>query len=101
MPNSHEDQVRFYVTDGPLATSASEVSETYFREALNAGRGGVRVALRDGTTEFTAGSRYLERGTQLRAEVVGGRLQIVYLGVVVREYPDWLDYSDQVEPQDP
>lgn len=98
--SSHDGNVRFYVTDGPVATSVSEASESYFREGLDAGRGGVRVILRDGTTELISGSRYLEPGTQIRAEEVGGQLQILYLGVVLRQYSDWLDYSDQVQPQD-
>jgi hypothetical protein len=96
MPNSHEATVRFYVTDGPLATSVSEASNTYFHEGLHAGRGGVRVILRDGTVELIAGSRYLAPGTHLRAEVVGARLQIVYLGTVIREYHEWLAYSNQL-----
>jgi hypothetical protein len=100
MPNSGDGDTRFYVTDGPLATSVSEASETYFREGLHAGHGGVRVVLSDGSTELTSGSRCLEPGTRIRAEEVGGQLQIVYLGVVLRQYSDWLDYSDQVEPQE-
>jgi hypothetical protein len=84
MQNSHDGQVRFYITDGPLATTVSEADDTYFRECLHAGRGGVRVILSDGSTELIAGSRYLEAGTQLRAEVVSGQLQIVYLGEVLR-----------------
>lgn len=97
---SDNETVRFYVTDGPLAVSMSEASESYFREGLAAGRGGVRVILRNGTTELISGSRYLEKGTQIRAEELDGQLQIVYLGVVLREYSDWLYYSDQVQPQD-
>ena len=52
MPNSGDADVRFYVADGPLATSVSEASESYFSEGLHAGRGGVRVVLSDGSTEF-------------------------------------------------
>ena len=100
MPNSGDADVRFYVADGPLATSVSEASESYFSEGLHAGRGGVRVVLSDGSTELITGSRYLEPGTRIRAEEVGGQLQIVYLGAVLRQYLDWLDYSDQVEPQE-
>jgi hypothetical protein len=100
MPNSDEGAIRFYLTNGPLATSVSEASDTYFRESLDAGHGGVRVILRDGTTELIAGSRYLEPGTQIRAEVVGDQLQIIYLGAVVHEYAEWLDYSDPVLPEE-
>jgi hypothetical protein len=64
------------------------------------GHGGVRVVLTDGSTELITGSRYLEPGTQLRAEMVAGQLQIVYLGEVLREYSQWLDYSDQVAPRE-
>lgn len=54
----------FCVTNGPLATSVSDESESYFRECLSAGPGGVRVVLRDGVTELIAGSRYLEPGRE-------------------------------------
>ena len=47
-----------------------------------------------------AGSRYLEPGTQIRAEEVGGQLQILYLGAVLRRYSDWFDYSDEIQPRD-
>jgi hypothetical protein len=100
MLNSHGETVRFYIVDGPLASSVSECDEPYFREGLHADRGGVRVLLADGTTELVAGSRYLEPGTRIRADVVGGRLQVIYLGEVLREYTQWVDYSDQIGPQD-
>jgi hypothetical protein len=100
MPNPDDGNIRFYVTDGPLATGVSEASERHCRECLHAGRGGVRVVLSDGVTELISGSRYLEPGTQIRVEEVGGRLDIVYLGVVLRQYRDWLDYSDEVPPHD-
>jgi hypothetical protein len=100
VPILPEGRAKFYVTDGPLATSVSEVSEAYFQECLEAGHGGVRVSLSDATTEFVAGSRYLEPGTQIRAEEIEGRLQIFYLGVILRDYPDWLDYSNDLRPGD-
>lgn len=71
----------------PLATSLLESSQAYFREAL-AGSG-VRIERRDDGTDFIAGSRYLERGTALRAEVNGdAKLQVIYLGVVLVERLD-------------
>jgi hypothetical protein len=57
------NKMSFYVTDGPLATTMSEVQEDYFRECLAAGAGGVQVVLRDGSTDLITGSRYLEPGT--------------------------------------
>ena len=98
MSNSHDETVRFYVVDGPLASSVSGCDESYFREGLHADHGGVRVLLADGTTELVAGSRYLEPGTRIRADVVGVRLQVIYLGEVLREYTQWVDYSDQIGP---
>jgi hypothetical protein len=100
VPKPREGQTKFYVADGPLATSVSEVSEAYFQECLNSGRGGVRVVLGDGATEFMSGSRYLAPGTQLRVEEVEDQLQIIYLGVALRQYSNWLDYSDDVQPGD-
>lgn len=72
--------MRFYVTDAPLATSLSEVSESYFREGLHAGRGGVRVVLSDGSTESISGSRYLEPGTQIRAGRLAARYKLCISG---------------------
>jgi len=48
--------------------------------------------------DLIAGSRYLEDDAQIRAEVVDGRLQIIYLGVVLRQYGDWADYSESLRP---
>lgn len=94
-----DHNVRFYVTDGPVASSASEVNESYFREGLAAGHGGVRVDLPDGTSELIAGSRYLVADTRIRAEVIDGRLQVIYLGGALRKYADWVDYSE-IEPSE-
>jgi hypothetical protein len=85
---------RFFVTDGPLATTMSTASESYFRENLAAGAGGVRVTLRDGSTDLITGSRYLAPGTAIRAEVTAGQLHIIYLGEVLKEYDDWADYTE-------
>ncbi|BBY96409.1 hypothetical protein MGALJ_60780 (plasmid) [Mycobacterium gallinarum] len=73
-------RTQFFVTDGPLATTMSECSESYFREHLAAGTGGVRVVRRGGVTDLIAGSRYLDAGTAIRPEVCGGALQVIYLG---------------------
>lgn len=86
-------RTRYFVTNGPLATTVSECSESYFREGLAAGGGGVRVVRRDGFVDLVAGSRYLEPNTAIRAEISGGVLQVIYLGVVVAEYEDWTDYA--------
>jgi hypothetical protein len=92
-------RVSFYVTDGPLATRVSEVSEGYFQECREAGHGGTRVVLSDGTTEWIVGSRYLDPRTSIRAEVVEGHLQVLYLGEVLREYTHWIDYTNIGAPQ--
>lgn len=63
MRNFHADAVRFYVADGPLASTISEASEHCFRECRTAAAGCVRVDLPDGTTELITGTRYLEPGT--------------------------------------
>jgi hypothetical protein len=83
-------RVSFYVTDGPLATRVSEVSEGYFQECREAGHGGPRVVLSDGTTEWIVGSRYPVPGTSIQAEVVEDHLQVLYQGEVLREYTDWI-----------
>lgn len=85
---------RYFVTDGPLATTATQATETYFREGLAAGSGGIRVVHQDGSIDLIAGSRYLQPGTAIRAEVFEGMLQIIYLGVVFRVYDDWATYTD-------
>jgi hypothetical protein len=41
-----------------------------------------------------AGNRRLEHDTAVRAEVVDGQLQFIYLGVVLREYDDWIDHAE-------
>lgn len=87
--------VRYFVTNGPLATRVEEVNKRYFLEAANiAGTGVIRVVLPDGGTELVAGSRYLEAGTSIRAEVEDGRLKLIYLGEVLREYDRWADFTD-------
>jgi hypothetical protein len=83
-----------------VASSCSETSDGYFREGLAAGAGGLRVVRRNGVTDLIAGSRYCVAGTRLRAEVVNDTLQVIYLGEVLREYTDWVDYTDQIRPQD-
>ena len=90
----------FYVTDGPLASTVSPADGTYFRECLAAGAGAVRVTFEDGSIDLISGSRYLEPGTRLHAEVTNGRLQIVYLGVTLREYDEWADFTDQLTAAD-
>ncbi|WP_433717027.1 hypothetical protein ACQP2U_42505 (plasmid) [Nocardia sp. CA-084685] len=87
--------VRYYVTDGPLAVSVREEKKDYFLEAaLFAETGVVRVVLRDGSIDLIAGSRYLQGGTRIRAEVDGDQLRVLYLGVCLREYDDWVDFTD-------
>ena len=66
-----------------------------FKSAWRLGTAGFESTSSDAATEFVAGSRYLEPGTQIRVEEIEGRLQIFYLGVILRDYPDWLDYSDE------
>ena len=100
MSTSSSGTVRYFVADGPVASSCSEASDSYFREGLAAGAGGVRVVRSNGVMELIAGSRYLVAGTRLRAEVVNDTLQVIYLGEVLREYADWVDYSDRIGPQD-
>jgi hypothetical protein len=56
VPELWEDPAKYYVTDGPLATSVSEVSAAYFQECMHAGRGRARVVLSDGTAELISGS---------------------------------------------
>ncbi|KUH91838.1 hypothetical protein [Mycobacterium sp. IS-1556] len=86
-------RTRYFVTDGPLATTVSECSESYFREGLAAGGGGVRILRRDGFVDLVTGSRYLEPNTAIRAEVSEAVLQVVYLGVVIAKYEEWTDYA--------
>jgi hypothetical protein len=85
---------RYFVTDGPLATTATSATETYFREGLAAGTGGVRVVHQDGSIDLIAGNRYLQPGTAIRAEVCEKMLQIIYLVLVIREYDDWATHTD-------
>jgi hypothetical protein len=54
----------------------------------------VRVVWRDGSVDLIAGNRRLEHDTAVRAEVVDGQLQFIYLGVVLREYDDWIDHAE-------
>jgi hypothetical protein len=98
VPELWEGPAKYYVAEGPLATSVSEVSAAYFQECMHAGRGRARVVLADGTTELISGSRYLEPGTRIRVEEIEGHLEITYLGAVLRQYSDWLHYSDDVHP---
>ena len=84
---------RFFVTDGPLATTITQATQSYFREALASNTGGIRVARRDGSTDLIAGSRYLDAGTAIRGEVLDDVLQIIYLGVAITEYDDWTTYA--------
>lgn len=88
---------RYYAANGPLASSVSEVSADYFDEGLAYGRaGGVRVDLTDGSTEWITGTRYLNgEDARVRAEVVEGVLEVIYLGEVWRTYPAdaWTGWS--------
>jgi hypothetical protein len=77
-----------------MATTMSPASESYFRENLAAGAGGIRVQLRDGSTDLIAGSRYLVPDTAIRAEVTAGELHVIYLGEALKRYDDWADYTE-------
>ncbi|MFV8233982.1 hypothetical protein [Mycolicibacterium fortuitum] len=46
--------VKFFVADQVRSSSEFEVSESYFRENLDAERGGVRIVREDGVTELIA-----------------------------------------------
>ena len=71
----------------------SASSESYFCDGLAAGTGGVRIHRRDGSVDLIAGNRDLEPSTAIRAEISGGMLRVIYLGVVLAEYDDWTDYG--------
>ena len=96
--NIDADRSRLFVTHGPLATSISKASGTYFRECRSAGCGTVRVSLPDGTIDWITGSRYLGPGSRLRAQVIddptGTRLEVVCRAEVVCQYRDWVSYEE-------
>ncbi|MGV9798792.1 hypothetical protein ACWDTP_12125 [Mycobacterium sp. NPDC003449] len=91
--------VKFFVADQVRSSSEFEVSESYFRENLDAERGGVRIVRDDGVTELIAGSRYLPPDTGIRTKMLDGKLQVVYRDTVLREFTHWLDASE-IQPRD-
>lgn len=74
---------RYFATDGARPTSLIEVDENYFRECRLAGAAAVEVLTPAGTCEVVCGTRYLQPGTSIAAEVVDGRLEVTYEGAVL------------------
>lgn len=75
---------RYFATDGPRPTSLIPVDENYFRECRLAGAAAVEVLTPAGTCEVVCGTRYLQPGTSIAAEVVDGRLEITYRDIRLR-----------------
>lgn len=74
---------RYFATDGPRPTSLIEVNENYVRECRLAGAAAVEVLTPAGTCEVVCGTRYLQPGTSIAAEVVDGRLEVTYQGALL------------------
>lgn len=105
MTNEARVTERYYVASGPLATTVFECDAAYFDEGLTYGpTGAIRVFLKDGSTESITGTRYLTgEGGRLRADVVDGALEVIYLGVAWRRYPagTWASWTFVEIPPDP
>ena len=86
----------YFCTEGPQATEVVPCSRDYFIEGLLSQTGAFRVVLPDGDVEHVTGTRYLTAapalaaGVPLTADVIDDRLEIRYLGTVLRSYDKWL-----------